>query len=142
MAVMTQVATMAKLNVPVNTLQRRPKYRDRMSTCQVELLRSEVHCQRELILKLQQQLRSVLSVLGITEQAIQLTVIDELTNNTKTCQLDTGDHLVGQSPRAECAATTQLLQEPYHPGMKTQRKLVTSFQQSLVATVYVDQSEQ
>jgi len=26
--------------------------------------------------------------------------------------------------------------------MKTQRKLVTSFQQSLVATVYVDQSEQ
>jgi len=46
---------------------------------QVELLRSEVHCQRELILKLQQQLRSVLSVLGITEQAIQLTVINEST---------------------------------------------------------------
>jgi len=39
---------------------------------QVESLRSQVHCQRELIWKLQQQLRSLLSVLGITEQAIQL----------------------------------------------------------------------
>jgi len=91
-------------------------------------------------LKLQQQLRSVFSLLGITEQAIQLTVIDESTNITNICQLDTGDHLVGQSPRL--AATTQLLQEPHHQGMKTQRKLVTSFQQSVAAAVYVDQSEQ
>ena len=113
---------------------------------QVASLRAEVHCQREVILEveLQQQLRSVLSVLGITEQAIQLTNIDELkpTTNTETCQLNTGDHLAGQPSRAECAATTQLPQKPNHPGLKIQRKLATSFQRSLIAAVYVDQSEQ
>jgi hypothetical protein len=37
---------------------------------QISSLRAEIQCQRELIAQLQQQLRSVLSILGIAEQDI------------------------------------------------------------------------
>ena len=106
---------------------------------QVSLLRAEVHHQRDLILKLQQQLRSVLSVLGITEQDIQLTDVDKLEqiSNTVTCQVDVVDHPACQPSLAEVTANTQL---PHNPEKKKPRKLVTNFQQSLAAAVYVDQS--
>jgi len=65
---------------------------------QVSLLRAAVHCQRDTILKLQHQLRSVLSIIGITEQNIQLTGVDESkpTNNIVTCQADMVDHAAVQ----------------------------------------------
>ena len=95
-------------------------------------------------MKLQQQLRSVLSVFGITEQEIQPTDVDqsEQMNNTVTCQVDVVDHPAVQPSWAEVTANTQLPQLPHHPEQKKPRKLGTNFQQSLIAAVYVDQSEQ
>jgi len=89
---------------------------------QVSLLRAAVHCQRYTILKLQQQLRSVLPVLGIIEQNIQLTGIDESkpTNNTATCQADMVDHAAVQSQWDNIAADTQLPKVPHPPELGNQ----------------------
>jgi hypothetical protein len=60
---------------------------------QVPLLRAEVHHQRYLVLELQQQLRYVLSFLGVTQQDNQLTVNDnsEQTNIMPACQVGVAD---------------------------------------------------
>jgi hypothetical protein len=104
---------------------------------QISLLRAEVTCQRDLILKLQQQLRSVLSFLGIPEQDIQLPVGNESgqINNMPTCQVG----VAGQPSWAEVAANIQRVNSP-----ERQKPLqpVTTLQQKLIAAVYVDQSEQ
>ena len=58
----------------------------------VASFRAEIYCQRQLILKLQQQLRFVLTILGITEQANQLTSTEEAapTKSAETCLVDDG----------------------------------------------------
>ena len=110
---------------------------------QVALLRLELHRQHNLISKLQHQLQSVLSLLGIADQDIQPTDADSLeqTNNAETCP---GDTIVVFNSNAkplwaEVAANAPQQLQP--PAQKQPRKLVTNFQRSLIAAVYVDQSE-
>jgi len=55
----------------------------------------------------------VLSVLGITEQAIQLTGIDESNNNTGTCQRDTAEAEAAYCVRVQrCQMTVQYADHP------------------------------
>ena len=109
---------------------------------QISLLRAEVHHQRDLILKLQQQLRSVLSFLGVTEQDIQLTVNDnsEQSNNISAHQVGIVDQTANQPPQTDADANIQYPQQTLE--QQKPRPLVTAFQQSVIAAVYADQSEQ
>jgi len=63
-------------------------------------------------------------------------------NKTVTCQVDVVDHPAVQPSWAEVTANTQLPQLPHHLEQEKPRKLGTNFLQSLIAAVYVDQSEQ
>jgi hypothetical protein len=76
---------------------------------QVSLLRAEVHHQRDLVLKLQQQLRYVLSFLGVIEQDIQLTFNDysEQTNNMPACQVGVADQPANQPSQTDADANIQ-----------------------------------
>lgn len=110
---------------------------------QVSLLCSEIRTQRGIISMLQQQLRSVLSVLGIAEQDILL-ISDEskATEKTISSQTDVAQRSDDQPTWNQKTANAQPPKEPNQPEQKKPRKLVTNFQQSLIAAVYVDQSEQ
>lgn len=106
---------------------------------QVSLLRAEVNCQRDMILKLQQQLRSVLSFIGIAEQDIQPPIGNESEriNNMPTCQLG-----VAGQPSWAAAEITANIQHAHSSELQKPRQPITTLQQSLIAAVYVDQSEQ
>jgi apolipoprotein N-acyltransferase len=111
------------------------------------MIRDEIKRQQNLILKLQQQLRSLLFVLGINEQDIQLDANDEAADvqieqnsNTRTNEPNVDDHQrADQSTWTEVAAKVKgpHNRQPQKPCMNA-----ANFQQSIIAVVYADQSEQ
>jgi hypothetical protein len=106
----------------------------------ISLLQAEVQRQRELISKLQQQLCFVLTVLGVTEQEIQPTVNagSQQSNSNSVGKTSSAEQLTNQPLWTDVVANTQ------HSHSYQQQKPpqhVTSFQQSIIAAVYADQSE-
>ena len=104
------------------------------------LLQAEVQRQRELISKLQQQLCFVLSVLGITEQEIQPTVSagSQQSNSNSVSETNIAEQPTDQPLWTDVVANTQ---HSYSLQQHKPLQHVTSFQQSIIAAVYADQSE-
>jgi hypothetical protein len=112
---------------------------------QFNLMQAEIQQQKSLIIQLQQQLSFVLSFLGIAEQDVlpvknknnaTITPNDGASDNHNINNSSTAD-----SPVLQQAWSTVVGSSNVSKLQQTKPKHVANFQQSLIAAVYVDQSE-
>jgi hypothetical protein len=110
---------------------------------QINLMQAEIQQQKSLIIQLQQQLSFVLSFLGIAEQDVlpvknnaTITPNDGASDNHNNNNSSTAD-----SPVLQQAWSTVVGSSNVGKLQQTKPKHVANFQQSLIAAVYVDQSE-